>query len=792
MLESATSVGAGPAALMMIADSLTTVKAVVLIFIGFSLVIFVHELGHFLMAKLCDVKVDRFAIGFGRSIFTYRRGMGFRAGATADEYRRRLERHIEEKRESEIQFKERIGPSEAELAAAGKELGLGETEYAFNALPLGGYVKMLGQEDFAVDKTGELVVKDNPRSFTNKPVSQRMLIVSAGVVMNLIFALLCFMAVFMIGYDLPTPEVGLVIPGSPAEQAGLQFGDRVLEIEGRKVRDYDDIRMAVVLAEPHEPLTFVIKRDGKTFTREITPEYSPEANLLQIGVSPRLTRKLVHVEPEPGPPRDDALKEGDVFVSVNGVPVRDFYDVMLRLMAARGGRVKIVVDRPDPDNPGHTKRVTCTRAARLTFAKTSNEKYATGHLLGLVPRRQIGLVYPGTPAETYGFKPGDVIARWDTITAPTWAEIAQSILSNPDTDIDVVIERGGQTLHKLVRPERIGLFGQGKPQVGFDPSDQEEDKVVVAAIVETVDGRPTPAAALASVLPRGALLTHVNGEPVRTWQDLIRCFRELAGQEVTLTWRFGNEPAQTHPFFIPESLGTRLDLSPVSRITDIGGKDAVVATGPDGKPVEYSAHFWKGARELLRRWLTEHPGKPVTVRYRDLLDPEGKVITKQIDVSDDMLDPWTMRIKYTDNILPEIDTTCVQTWNPFVAFGIGARKTYDFVMQAYLTMKRMVFTRSVGVENISGPVGIINMGVEIAKSSTVKLVFFLGFLSANLAVINFLPMPIVDGGLMVFLLIEKIKGRPVSIKTQMVTQIIGLALIIAAFVFVTYLDITKL
>ena len=112
-------------------------------------------------------------------------------------------------------------------------------------------------------------------------------------------------------------------------------------------------------------------------------------------------------------------------------------------------------------------------------------------------------------------------------------------------------------------------------------------------------------------------------------------------------------------------------------------------------------------------------------------------------------------------------------------------------MNVYKTMERMIFTRSVGVENLTGPVGIVKLGSDLASVSITRLIFFLAMLSANLAVINFLPLPIVDGGLMVFLIIEKIKGTPVSIKTQVVTQVIGLFLIIFAFLYVTYQDLQR-
>ena len=126
------------------------------------------------------------------------------------------------------------------------------------------------------------------------------------------------------------------------------------------------------------------------------------------------------------------------------------------------------------------------------------------------------------------------------------------------------------------------------------------------------------------------------------------------------------------------------------------------------------------------------------------------------------------------------------------AVRIGLYKTYYFIIQVYQTMQRMIFSRSVGVENLSGPLGIVSIGGEIARAGLVKFLFFMAIISANLAVINFLPLPIVDGGLMVFLIIERIKGSPVSLRVQVATQFIGLFLIVGAFLFVTYNDALRL
>jgi regulator of sigma E protease len=121
----------------------------------------------------------------------------------------------------------------------------------------------------------------------------------------------------------------------------------------------------------------------------------------------------------------------------------------------------------------------------------------------------------------------------------------------------------------------------------------------------------------------------------------------------------------------------------------------------------------------------------------------------------------------------------------------GATETRDFVLQFYLTLHRM-FTGTVSYKNMMGPVGIFNAGRHFADKGPDWLLWFLAMISANLAVVNFLPIPIVDGGLFTFLVVEKIQGRPLSAKTQSIAQFVGLAIILSVFLLVTYQDIARI
>jgi regulator of sigma E protease len=112
-------------------------------------------------------------------------------------------------------------------------------------------------------------------------------------------------------------------------------------------------------------------------------------------------------------------------------------------------------------------------------------------------------------------------------------------------------------------------------------------------------------------------------------------------------------------------------------------------------------------------------------------------------------------------------------------------------VQFYLTLRRMV-QGSVAPSNAMGPVGIFTQGSKIADRGFDWLIWFLAMISANLAVVNFLPIPIVDGGLFVFLIVEKIMRKPLSARAQSIAQIVGLALIASVFLFVTYHDISRL
>jgi regulator of sigma E protease len=178
--------------------------------------IFFHELGHFLIAKLCNVKVLKFSLGFGPKVM-------------------------------------------------GKKMG--ETEYIISAFPLGGYVKMLGEEN-----NEEIIPEEAHRSFSKQPVVTRIAIAAAGPIFNFLLAFILFSGIFLIsGYPIMIPEVGQVRPDSPADKSRILKGDIIEYIDGKKINKWDDIKKFIEKS-PHKDLHMVIIRGNKRISTIVSPK----------------------------------------------------------------------------------------------------------------------------------------------------------------------------------------------------------------------------------------------------------------------------------------------------------------------------------------------------------------------------------------------------------------------------------------------------------------------------------------------------------------------------------------
>jgi len=250
----------------------------------------IHELGHFWAARYFDVKVEAFSFGFGTRLFGFRRG---------------------------------------------------ETDYRFSLLPLGGYVKMAGEQ--ASDENA-----NDPRSVLSKPRWQRLIIAFAGPFMNMVLAVSVLTGLYMVKYQRVSdadmePIIGHVAVDSPAAKAGILDGDRIVKLDGKVDPTWED----VVFKEAegaYRPMHLTIDRSGKRFDTIVTPILSEKSGVGSAGWDERGEIQLVEVEP--GYPADKAgLKKGDVILSVNGQPIHSAGKLQEITKASGGKPVDIEYSR---------------------------------------------------------------------------------------------------------------------------------------------------------------------------------------------------------------------------------------------------------------------------------------------------------------------------------------------------------------------------------------------------------------------------------------------------------------
>jgi regulator of sigma E protease len=686
----------------------------ILVLLGFGFLIFVHELGHFLAAKWAGIRADGFAIGMGPCVASYRRGIGFCFGSADTRAIRRF-------------GKRPIEMSDAELNNG----GLGETEYSLRMLPLGGYVRMLGQED-----GNPAATSSDARSFGKATIPRRAVVILAGITANLVLAIALFLVAFLAGVRFPAPLVGFVAPNSPAAKAtpvagsetgtapGLLPGDRVTASDGSEVKTFIDLRVAAAMAAPDTPIVLDIDRGGRSLRYSVLPERDGASGLLSIGVAPARSCALTDVRDSReevarmlariGVSRSSAaVGPGWRIESIDGKPVGTFAQLD---DAARGsgGRPMQVAWRAPEDSPkGSNDSVVTEVAPKAEFPvlRTGGGKAADEALVGLSPLARVLEFAPGS-ANTSVLAEGDVFMRVGTLEGPRVSQLMAHFRANPSSEIAATVLRNGAPTDVTVRTDRDGRVG-----VYLEPA---WDLPLIAQSIDAPDeGGPTAAAALAAI-PLSTILA-VDGTPIAS----------LTALRAHLVARAATTDASA-PLDIVVSLR---DPSPQA-----APHDARASISPSDVALLRSLSY----------------GFPIPESY---FDPEFTVLSAN--------------------------------GNPVKAITMGFSQTVVMVEQVLLTIDR-VFRGSVAANQLQGPVGIIHTGTKVADEGVMYIVFFMALISVNLAVVNLLPIPIADGGLFVFLMYERVTGRPPSIAFQNAAAMAGIALVAALFLFTFYNDIRRI
>ena len=272
--------------------------------ITIGILVFVHEFGHFLAAKLTGMRVERFSIGFPPR-------------------------------------------------AIGKQIG--DTDYCISWIPIGGYVKIAGMIDESFD-TEFLGNEPEPWEFRGKPLWARILVISAGVVMNILLAVAIFWGInYSQGkYLRATTEVGYVIPASPAEKIGIRSGDTILSVDGKAVTHWDEILAVIYVENPGRDVAIEVGRGGHRDTVVCPKRSISDVTSERFGILPSHTAAVIG-NVEAGKPAEKlGLKPRDVIIALNGIPIHNENQVIQVIRSNPGKEVAVTWKRGEEQFQGVT------------------------------------------------------------------------------------------------------------------------------------------------------------------------------------------------------------------------------------------------------------------------------------------------------------------------------------------------------------------------------------------------------------------------------------------------------
>ncbi len=625
--------------------------------------VFFHEMGHFLAAKACGIYCERFSLGMPPRLF------GFR---------------------------------------------FGETDYCIGLLPIGGYVKMAGQEDVPMtDEERKEQYGNIPpeRWFSNKPVWQRVIVIAAGPFMNVVLAVLLYGIVAAVGANVPEYKVdnriGMVRPDSPAANASMYA-------------------------------------------------------ITSAGQRPNMT----------GEPDAHGWQTGDRILSINGSPVTNISDVAIDAVLSDGGPMMVELERQGPS--GTVKRY----LSKVQPVREDDEDHPQ---FGIAPFRTalVGSVLDGSPADKAGLKQGDVITKLNgtVVDSQTFAETVSDDVSG--TPMEMQVLRDGENLNVRLKPEIVGRIKDitfSAPyshllipdpenlRVDFNTPEFEKDTGLRSGdAIKTIDGKTADARLLQELKPDGSHTVTIARK----------------------TGFFGGSTSEITKQLTLEQIRqavTPYDLQAKPVIADLS-EEAAKETG------------------LLRNDIVETiDGQPATVETLGMIESRPGTTVK-LTVRTPAVGFGVLREGETREVdLPIIPAGQVGvTWTTKMVFHRAAPaevipEAFRLSMQALgrtLKTLELLLTGGLKVNDIGGPVMIFQITTEAARIGYSWLLEITAFISINLAVFNLLPLPVLDGGHLVFLTIEGVRRKPVSPKVTEWVQQAGLVLIIALMLFVTFNDVKR-
>lgn len=688
--------------------SLTGWWAIAQVVIGLGFVIFVHELGHFLVAKACGVKCEKFYVGF-------------------DAF--------------DIRIGDRVLVPRALL-----KWRWGETEYGIGIVPLGGYVKMLGQDDNPNNIEREAQRSRgqqdppldgpidrsqlDPRSYLSKSVPQRMAIISAGVIFNLIFGVIFAAIAFRSGVKYQPPVVSEPLPGSPAWVADVPEG-RITRVGGSLLAGeyvtFGDMVQEVALQGTDGPVEVEYVATGsqerETITLSAVKNLLPGIDIPLVGLGqPPLVCRLQAKFPTmvghaaasaqpPFQPQDEILSIQDQAVSRMSefkrllIPI---FDQAIAVQVKRHGTGQIETIQVEPNR-----------------ARTVGFGLQWGPLTA---------IRENSPAAAAGLKAGDRILKVNGSQPGNLYTFDQRMIlemraGKSSVELEIESAADGQTTPSSIRSLAVDLE---MPQRISEPSGGATalESIGVALSADPIVGYLEPG----GDAERGGL---------KVGDRLIRGRFELSSE------------FRDHPQFVRNA------------------ESFTIGTG---------RRQWPAG--LL---FAELQQLPAGTRF-DLDVASGDEPSRSLQLTSRVSES---EFRTTRGIRPsqleEIYTA--PAWSE--AFQVGLRQTWNDGTRILRFLKKLV-RGQISATNLGGPATIAAVATSEATEGTSRLLLFLTMLSANLAIVNFLPIPVLDGGHMIFLAYEGIFRRPVTERVQVLLTWAGLIFILGLMAFVLLLDADRL
>jgi regulator of sigma E protease len=562
--------------------------------------------------------------------------------------------------------------------------------------------------------------------------------------------------------------VGSVIPGFPAWQAGIRPGDRITAINGEAIRSFSDLQEAVILSSGDVALEGM-HDDGTSFSEVLTPLKSSPGR--SVGIRPGATTAIADTIEKPelisdaGLPLEKASEEflpGDKIIALRPSPlatetpadaaaavaekpgdaVRPMLFSELRYVTARDADRELIytVERHDKDAEGKKSKT----AKMVEITVPPSEIRSIGLWMAMGP---IKAIQKNSIAEKAGLKVGDLILSVDD-------------------------KEPGKNIDPLELPVYFGKQA-GKPVkvVVKRATSEGDDKVELEVIPGDSPGWLDSPDFKASPLSINAIGIG--------YQVQLRIARVLPGSE-----------AEKLGVFKPDMKITRVDLiaaDPEKAVPDAFG-DAMsprqldLSTMAPKEPGTLEDVNWAWAFAEIQRV----PNRQIRIYFED-----GKNTGSEVLKTYESATGWYRWFRGFNGSIWQDDRELQKGDSLGDALALGIRRTKKTAVSIYMTLRSLT-QGNVSADSLSGPLGIAKIGYMVAERGLIDLLMFLGFLSINLAILNFLPIPILDGGHMVFLLWEGITRRKPSSRVIGWAHGVGLLFIISLFLFVMYVDISTL